>query len=778
MRSGSVVSRWQGVIVLVVLSLMTFEEAHADRWRNWPNNSTPQITGTPPTDVVAGQTYTFRPVATDADGDRLGFSIRNQPRWASFDKRTGELRGTPGSANVGSHADIQIIVSDLRSYAALPKFTIQVSSGTTPRSDQPPTIGGTPATAVTAGSAYAFQPTASDPEGAPLSFAIRNRPSWANFDASSGRLWGTPAASHVGSYGAVGISVTDGQSLTDLAPFDIQVNAAPNQAPHIAGSPATSVTAAQTYSFTPSASDADGDPLTFSIQNRPAWATFSTSNGRLSGTPTSAQVGTCPNVVISVSDGKTAAALPAFGVEVTPAPNRAPTITGQPAGSVTAGQPYSFTPAAGDPDGDVLSFAIQNRPAWASFDASTGRVSGTPTTANVGTYGGIAISVTDGQTFTDLAPFSIQVTAAPNQAPVITGTPSSSVTAGQAYSFSPSASDGDGDALTFSVQNLPAWATFSTSNGRLSGTPTSAQVGTYPNVVISVSDGKASASLAPFSIAVSAVPNRAPTITGQPATSVTAGQPYSFTPSASDADGDALTFSIQNLPAWATFSSSTGRMSGTPTSAQVGTYPNVVISVSDGKASASLAPFSVAVSAVPNRAPTITGQPATSVTADQPYSFTPAANDPDGDVLTFSIQNRPAWATLSPSTGRLSGTPSGTQAGTYPNVVITVSDGKASASLPAFSVIVEPVVTRSVTLSWQAPTQNEDGTPLTNLAGYEVHYGQTSGQYSQTLPLPDAGFTSVTVEDLTPATWYFAVKAVNSAGVVSSFSNEASKAIN
>jgi Putative Ig domain len=595
MRSGTGVSRWQAAIVLLSVCLLGPDdgEAASEGWGSRrKNNSPPQITGTPTTTAVAGQPYAFQPVATDADGDRLKFAIRNQPRWAGFDMRTGALLGTPGSADVGSYADILITVSDSHSYAVLPKFTILVAEDTAARVNEPPIIHGTPPTAVTAGSPYAFQPTASDPEGVRLSFAIRNRPAWANFDASTGRLSGTPASSNVGSYSDVGISVTDGQSFTDLAPFSIQVNAAPNQAPAISGSPATSVTAAQAYAFTPSASDADGDVLTFSIQNRPAWATFSPSTGRLSGTPTDAQVGT------------------------------------------------------------------------------------------------------------------------------------------------------------------------------------------YSNVMIGVSDGKASASLAPFDVVVSAVPNRAPTIAGQPAVSVTAGQAYSFTPSASDADGDALTFSIQNRPAWATFSSSTGRMSGTPTSAQVGTYSNVVISVSDGKTSASLAPFSVEVVAVPNRAPTITGQPAASVTADQSYSFTPAANDPDGDVLTFSIQNRPAWATFSPSTGRLSGTPTGSYAGTYANVVISVTDGKASASLPAFSIIVEPVVTRSVTLSWQAPTRNEDGTPLTDLAGYQVHYGQVSGQYSQTLSLPDAAYTSVTIEDLTPATWYFAVKAVNSAGVVSGFSNVASKSIN
>ena len=181
------------------------------------------------------------------------------------------------------------------------------------------------------------------------------------------------------------------------------------------------------------------------------------------------------------------------------------------------------------------------------------------------------------------------------------------------------------------------------------------------------------------------------------------------------------------------------------------------------------------VTAPPNRAPTITGQPLTTVTAGQPYSFTPTASDPDGDVLTFSIQNRPAWATFSPTTGRLSGTP--TVAGTHTNILIAVSDGKVSASLPAFTISVDQPATGSVTLSWQAPTLNEDGTPITNLTGYVVHYGQSPGQYSETLSLPSATLTSVAIEDLTPATWYFAVKAVNAAGAQSGFSNEAWKTI-
>jgi hypothetical protein len=193
---------------------------------------------------------------------------------------------------------------------------------------------------------------------------------------------------------------------------------------------------------------------------------------------------------------------------------------------------------------------------------------------------------------------------------VISGTPATSVLAGNAYAFQPSATDADGNTLSFGIGNKPAWASFNTSTGRLSGTPATGNVGTFNNIVISVSDGKATASLPAFSIQVNATTttttNRPPVISGTPATSVLAGSAYAFQPSATDADGNALTFSISNKPAWATFSTANGRLSGTPATGNVGTYGNIVISATDGKATASLPAFSIQVNAASAQTGTVT----------------------------------------------------------------------------------------------------------------------------------------------------------------------------
>jgi hypothetical protein len=190
-----------------------------------------------------------------------------------------------------------------------------------------------------------------------------------------------------------------------------------------------------------------------------------------------------------------------------------------------------------------------------------------------------------------------------NHAPVISGTPTSSVMATTSYSFQPVASDVDGNALTFSISGKPAWATFSMTSGSLGGVPGSGDVGSYSNIVIQVNDGTDTASLAAFSINVTALPppplpaNTAPQISGKPAGSVAAGSNYLFQPSASDADGNVLTFSISGKPAWASFDTATGALSGTPFNADAGSYPNIVISVSDGVAVASLPAFSIQVTA-------------------------------------------------------------------------------------------------------------------------------------------------------------------------------------
>ncbi|HHO67505.1 MAG TPA: hypothetical protein ENK12_00605, partial [Gammaproteobacteria bacterium] len=391
----------------------TVREASAGTLPPMPSNTAPVISGTPQTRVDEDSAYRFAPSASDADGDTLTFSIANKPAWASFNRNTGVLSGTPRNKHVGITRGIVISVSDGQASTPLPAFNLRVSNV-----NDAPTISGNPATTVVAGSAYNFQPSAADIDGDPLTFSIANKPAWASFDAATGRLSGTPGESQVGTTRGVQISVSDGTARVSLPAFDLTVSSGggttppANRAPTISGSPATRVDEDSAYSFRPQATDADGDTLTFSISGKPSWASFNASTGRLSGTPRNGDVGTANGIVISVSDGQATAALPAFSIQVVNT-NDAPTVSGSPGTSVQEGASYSFRPTASDPDGDSLTWSITGKPAWASFSSATGALTGTPATGDAGSYTGIVISVSDGTASASLPAFGITVTSAP-----------------------------------------------------------------------------------------------------------------------------------------------------------------------------------------------------------------------------------------------------------------------------------------------------------------------------------------------------------------------------
>ena len=99
---------------------------------------------------------------------------------------------------------------------------------------------------------------------------------------------------------------------------------------------------------------------------------------------------------------------------------------------------------------------------------------------------------------------------------------------------------------------------------------------------------------------------------------------------------------------------------------------------------------------------------------------------------------------------------------------ITVTDGKTTASLPPFTIAVaNTAVVGTATLSWQAPMQNADGTPLTDLAGYTIRYGANVAAMNQTVAIDNAGVTTYVIDNLPVGTWYFSLASVNRSGVES-----------
>jgi len=184
------------------------------------------------------------------------------------------------------------------------------------------------------------------------------------------------------------------------------------------------------------------------------------------------------------------------------------------------------------------------------------------------------------------------------------------------------------------------------------------------------------------------------------------------------------------------------------------------------------------VAPIGNNAPTISGNPMTAIDIGSAYAFTPVASDTDGDELAFSIKNQPPWADFDAVTGELSGQPGLDSIGTYASIEISVSDGDANSALPVFAISVDQVGTISTTLSWTPPTQNEDGSPLMDLAGYKIYWGTIRGQYTHSATIDNPGISSYMVENLTPGTYEFVGTSFNQAGVESAYSNPTVKVLN
>jgi len=174
-----------------------------------------------------------------------------------------------------------------------------------------------------------------------------------------------------------------------------------------------------------------------------------------------------------------------------------------------------------------------------------------------------------------------------DSAPVFTTTQDTTAPEDQTYTYVVTATDSDNDVVDLSIGGLPSWASFTvdtsaagTATATLTGAPANGDVGSYP-VTITASSTTLTTDQS-FTIVVSNA-NDDPVFTSTAVTAATQDVTYTYTVTVSDVDPapDTLTLSEVTIPTWLTFTTATGVLTGTPTSAHVGDHP-VVIRVNDG----------------------------------------------------------------------------------------------------------------------------------------------------------------------------------------------------
>jgi len=651
----------------------------------------------------------------DPDGDPVTFSSHLLPPGSFLDPETGLFEWTPDFYQAGVY-EVPFRVSDERSTVSETMSITVLNANAAPVFDQ------FEGWVVYEGQVVALRATASDPdyptyappyrrpdgsllwmEGpySPVTYTVDGLPDGATFDAHTTEFLWITDYEDAGLY-TMTFTVTDdgdgtGLPLTATQEVSIEVLNL-NQAPVIAEFDNLTVQKDQVLEWVVGAADPDGNPVTLYAISAlegyplPDFVTF-TDNGDGTGlfrfAPGAGDRGDHTLELLAIDDGDGGAEnemrADTFSFVVTvESENEAPVLEFVGDKLAVFDDLFELTMRASDLDQEPLTFSVTGLPDAAILTPGnvygTATLNWTPAPADLGTYT-VTFEVVDGGNGNAalVASGSEAITLIvreANAAPALVSPGNQTVAEGDALTLELSATDPDGDVLTYSAAGLPSGAVLDPIAGILTWTPTLLQAGLYEDVVLSVSDGQGSSSQT-IAIEVSNT-NMAPQLVSLPVLAGREGTLLEYTIVGADFDSDALVFAVvAGMPSGARFDNYTGQFSWTPGYEQAGTH-SLTLAVYDPEGLSDTAQVELRIANV-NRAPTVQTSDHWA-TLGQTLQFFVTASDPDADdVLSYSAHELPEGASFDASTGEFLWTPGPAQAGDYV-LVLRVSDGTASAS--------------------------------------------------------------------------------------------------
>lgn len=428
-------------------------KVHAD------GNNTPYFEALPTRNINASTDVNYQVAANHPDGNTLSYSVSG-PSWLSISS-TGLLSGQTSAD--GTYSAVVTISGGGKS--AKGRISIVVGSGN--GGGSPPTLEHPGSLSHKRGVPMSYQMQANDPDGDTLSFVASGLPAGLGIDGSSGLISGTPQ--NEDEYTARVTVTANGDSVTQEFGWSITASGE---------SGATLLFDIETQRINL------GDTLSLLVASSKALSV----GGSLTSAPPWLSLGIVQPEELPLGDN-TAPVLGAIGAQ-----------------SATVDSPYSLQLTATDADSDSLTYTVTSGTLPAGITlTSGGLLSGTPTAASTPS---ITIQVDDGNGGTDSETFVFTVSAAANNAPVLTDPPDQTATVGTAFSLQMSATDADSDPLTWALTNEPSWMSIN-SSGLIQGNPDTAETVT---VTVTVNDGNGGTDSIDFDIVVSGAGNPAVTV--------------------------------------------------------------------------------------------------------------------------------------------------------------------------------------------------------------------------------------------------------------------------
>ena len=548
-----------------------------------PGNQPPALSA-PEVDTCIGDAVVLQIAATDPDGDPLTYSATALPTGMTLDPATGLISWVPTEA--GDFA-VTVTVTDPGGLEASGSFIWRIGTCAPPpvAGNAPPVVTYPGNQEMCLGTGVSLQIAAEDPEGDPLTYTALDLPPGLSVDAATGVISGMAEApglypTTVTVFDAAAPVPGSGSQTFSWSVARCVTPPAENPAPTLTAPDPQFGGACAPVELAIIASDTE--PLTFSASGLPDGLTLDTASGVLLGMPAEGSY----HPSLCASDGVATACETFDWTVVACAPlNQPPTLIRLGDQATCASIPVWLQMTASDPDAPnanpadaALIFGAEGGlPTGLVVDATSGRIIGVPTEA--GTYATI-LTVQDAGGLSDREALTWTVSACPplNQPPTLVGPEDQATCLAAPVSYPLSASDPNGDALTYAAQGLPAGLSIHAATGEVSGAPSAPGLHTVTVTVSDAATPPASASETFSWDVISCVTTPPPEETPAPAPILLQPADPASCKNAEASlfiqailpDDTPVTFSAEGLPPGLRIHPTTGQIAGEPTDA--GTY--------------------------------------------------------------------------------------------------------------------------------------------------------------------------------------------------------------